>query len=256
MSNSVYSTLLNCANKTEKLSYANERGLMWQQVLIVSPSDSNTLIKLLEKHSVSKKRLTKLLVSSDSEYWISHETYDWIPVWICPDQNLKKVTVSKSHSYFTKTLNIDEPDSRIVKKYERLLMLSSSGAATGFPTLKLKQKLAEVQNTPLRKVIEKKIIQNFKGTEKEARLTNLSQSRCVLMTDFLSDRKRLRASWKGDKFSKSRILPSGLSIFFSSEDSVRSDSKIPDLLAQAQREQAHVGEYFFPSSLQTLQKKS
>jgi len=255
MNNSVYSILLNCANKTEKLSYANERGLMWQKVLIISPSDSNTLIKLIEQHSVSKKSLTKLLVSSDSKIWISHETYDWIPVWICPDQNLKKVTISKSHSYFTKTLNIDEPDSRIVMKYERLMTLATSGTATGFSTLKLKQKLEEVQNTPLRKVIERKIVQNFKGAEQNARLASLSKSRIVLMTDFQSDRKRLRASWKGDKFSKSRILPSGLSVFFSSEDAVRSDSKIPDLLVQAQREQAHVGEYFFPSSLQTLQKK-
>lgn len=256
MNNSVYLMLLNCANKTEKLSYANERGLMWQQVLIISPSDSNTLIKLIEKHSVSKKSLTKLLVSSDSKLWISHEIYDWIPVWICPDQNLKKVTISKSHSYFTKTLNIDEPDSRIVKKYERLMTLAGSGAATGFPMLKLKQKLEEVQNTPLRKVIEKKIVQNFKGAEQNARLANLSKSRIVLMTDFLSDRKRLRASWKGEQFSKSRILPNGLSVFFSSEDSVRSDSKIPDLLAQAQREQANVGEYFFPSSLQSFLKKT
>ena len=255
MSNSAYSMLLNRANKTEKLTYTNERGWMWQQVLILSPSESNAVIELIKKYSESKKLLTKLLVSSDSEFWISHETYDWIPVWICPDQNLKKVTISKSHSYFTKSLNIDEPDSRIVKKYERLMALAASGAATGFPTLKLKQKLEEVQNTPLRKVIEKKIAQNFKGAEKEARLASLSKSKIVLMTDFLSERKRLRASWKGDKFSKSRILPSGLSIFFSSEDSVRSDSKIPDLLAQAENEQAHVGEYFFPSSLQSLPKK-
>jgi hypothetical protein len=251
MSENIYSILLKYALRTERLSYTNERGILWQHVIIIPPEKSLEVMKLLENYSEIKKKLTKLLVSGDSHYWIPHEIYDWIPIWVCPHSDVSKVTIGRAHSYFSKTLSIDEPDSRIVKKYERLLMLASKGVATGIPILKLEQKLEEALQTPLRTTIEKKIAQNFKGSEREVRLENLRKSKVVMMTDFLNERKRLRASWKCPHFSKSRILPNGLSLFFSSEDSVRSDSKIPGLLAQAKQEQSHVGEYFFPSSLQT-----
>lgn len=248
------SEMMNNAIKIDKLSTKTERGQVWQLGLVFSISEKDNIKNILSSFNENKRKYSLISVKSDASYWLPHKDFEWVPVKIMSDENVDRVSFSKTFSYTIKYFDLNEPDKDRVSSLEKLSEKAKQGIPTGVPPFVIYQRLEEAKQLPLRERVKKVVEIQFSGSEKNKIMKNLNEAKMCFTTNFLTASERLVASWYVNGVSKVSRLPQGISIFFSNELYKRSDAKIHHLIEQATKSKACAGNFFFPANLDDLRK--
>lgn len=248
------SEIINLAIKTDKLSTKTERGQVWQLGLVFNAQEEEKIKNIISKFTENKRKYSLISVKSDAPYWLPHSDFEWVPVKIISDENVDRVTFSKTFSYTIKYFDLNGPDKDRVSSLEKLAQKAQQGIPTGVPPFVIYQRLEEAKQIPLRERVEKIVETQYSGAEKNKIMQNLNEAKICFTTNFLTASERLVASWYVNGVSKVSRLPQGISIFFSNEIYKRADARIHHLIKQATQSNACAGNFFFPLELDDLRK--
>ena len=226
--------LMTLAKKVETRRTKTGRGVLTQIALIIPSSEEQECLKIVgllpkkEKHIVTY-RTEKLHLQFATK---------------APVTNVKIV---ETRVYETRLVSVTEPDPRRVSIAKKRLIDSREGRLPGVPTALLEEKLKEILQTPIRKLIDKNIHENLSASEKALTLAALSKAQQVLISNFESAPVRLRMTWKDEnEVPKSKTLSAGVTIIFEKDAPPSNSGWVKKMIDEAKKQGAWVDGYYFP----------
>lgn len=234
MTSEELSQLMSLAKKVEARSTRTGRGVLTQIALIIPSSEAQECLKIVD-----------LLPIKDKPFVIYRT--EKIPLQFATKAPVTNVKVVETRVYETRLVSMTEPDPRRVSIAKKRVIDSREGRLPGVPTVLVEEKLKEILQTPIRKLIDKKIHENLSSSEKELALAALSKAEHVLISNFESAPVRLRMTWKDEyKVPKSKTLSAGVTIIFEKDAPPSHVGWVKKMIDEAKRQGAWVDGYYFP----------
>ena len=157
------------------------------------------------------------------------------------------VRIVETRVYDTRLISLSDPDPRRISIAKKRLQESRDGKLPGVPTILLEEKLKEIIQTPIQKLIEKNIHTKLTSTEKNQALAALSKAKQVLISNFESAPVRLRMTWKDEnEIPRSKTLSAGVTLIFEKDAPPSKAGWVKKMIDEAKTQGAWLDGYYFP----------
>jgi hypothetical protein len=234
MTSEELSQLMTLAKKVETRSTKTGRGVLTQIILIIPSSEEQECLKIVDLLPKKEKPI------------VTYRT-EKLPLQFATKAPVTNVKVVETRVYETRLVSIAGPDPRRVSIAKKRLEDSRKGRLPGVPTVLLEEKLKEILQTPMRRLIDKNIRENLNSSEKAEALSALSKAEKVLISNFESAPVRFRVTWKDEnEIAKSKTLSAGVTIIFEKDAPPSNLGWVKKMIDEAKKQGAWVDGYYFP----------
>ena len=226
--------LMTLAKKVETRRTKTGRGFLTQIALIIPSSEEQKCLKIVD------------LLPQKEKHIVTYRTENLL-LQFATKAPVTNVKIVETRVYETRLVSMMEPDPRRVSIAKKRLDDSREGRLPGVPTVLLEEKLKEILQTPIRKLIDKNIHENLSASEKALALAALSKAQQVLISNFESAPVRLRMTWKDEnEVPKSKTLSAGVTIIFEKDAPPSNLGWVKKMIDEAKKQGAWVDGYYFP----------
>lgn len=223
------------ALKFEEHRYSTSRGIQIQCVIVLPNEGCADFLRALHLKSLKEaQEMDSLEISSSNHGNIALNVLSYSAV--------TRVSISKKKAYKSFQRKLDEPHPEEITRARRQIEKSQKGELPGIPLELLREKLKEAMQDTLRRRAEVAARKLSKPASKTFLACLRNATEC-LVTNFHSAPENLWLSVHSQGKSFRLRAKNGVTVIFSSEDHIRSDSKVAKFVEDALADGRVAGDY-------------